>query len=298
MRTNQNRFIIKFVNKSEFDVLRSILKDLTQYLTTAEDTRHRENFSDETPDHDGVSDMSYQGVSSSSSIAMHTSNPFLHNHMNNPLQRISDSDMKEATEPSPSFIQTDNPFNSFQNSEEIPLSSEEWASSQTFFPCEDHPIDMSASNSRSALLGSFDNHGNPNRSASSFHAQDSEPSLHTTPAGNQSFNSRGSTGISPRGETPVWTGTGSSVQARSRVDGSFLNRYLGMYTLEIFGQTLYFVVMENLLPYRNIDEIYDLKVGLMILVNRREAGLIETQENSIRVSWSRASCVTACSDGE
>ena len=36
----------------------------------------------------------------------------------------------------------------------------------------------------------------------------------------------------------------------------------GMYTLEVFGQTLYFVVMENILPYRNIDEVFDLKVAV------------------------------------
>ena len=48
------------------------------------------------------------------------------------------------------------------------------------------------------------------------------------------------------------------------VVGSFLNRYYGMYSIEMFGQKLYFVVMDNLLPRGTVNEVYDLKVGVVV----------------------------------
>lgn len=55
------------------------------------------------------------------------------------------------------------------------------------------------------------------------------------------------------------------VQADNHVVGSFLNRYYGMYSLEVFGSTVYFVVMENLLP-SDVNEVYDLKVCCFFLI--------------------------------
>lgn len=51
------------------------------------------------------------------------------------------------------------------------------------------------------------------------------------------------------------------IQPENQVIGSFLNKYYGMYSLEVFGSTLYFLVMENLLPDA-VDEVYDLKVRM------------------------------------
>ena len=53
------------------------------------------------------------------------------------------------------------------------------------------------------------------------------------------------------------------------VMGSFLNRYYGMYSLEVFGQKLFFVVMENILPRCGVTDVYDLK-GSWIDRNPRE----------------------------
>lgn len=52
-----------------------------------------------------------------------------------------------------------------------------------------------------------------------------------------------------------------TIQPENQVIGSFLNKYYGMYSLEVFGSTLYFLVMENLLPDA-VDEVYDLKVRM------------------------------------
>ena len=53
------------------------------------------------------------------------------------------------------------------------------------------------------------------------------------------------------------------------VVGSFLNKYYGMYSLEVFGQKLFFVVMENILPRCGVTDVYDLK-GSWIDRNPRE----------------------------
>ena len=69
---------------------------------------------------------------------------------------------------------------------------------------------------------------------------------------------------------------GSQVSAQPLVSeyghevmGSFLNRYYGMYSLEVFGQKLFFVVMENILPRCGVTDVYDLK-GSWIDRNPRE----------------------------
>lgn len=55
--------------------------------------------------------------------------------------------------------------------------------------------------------------------------------------------------------------TNREIPFSNQVVGSFLNRYYGMYSIEMFGQKIYFVVMENLLPQGTVSEVYDLKVG-------------------------------------
>ena len=55
----------------------------------------------------------------------------------------------------------------------------------------------------------------------------------------------------------------------NEVIGSFLNKYFGMYSLEVFGQKLFFVVMENILPRCGVTDVYDLK-GSWIDRNPRE----------------------------
>ena len=102
-------------------------------------------------------------------------------------------------------------------------------------------------------------------SVSSLQRRETEPiDLFLAPESNRSFNTRDSSGVSPQSEASGWINREYSIRANQNVHGSFLNRYYGMYTLEVFGQTLYFVVMENILPYRNIDEVFDLKVAVFL----------------------------------
>ena len=58
-------------------------------------------------------------------------------------------------------------------------------------------------------------------------------------------------------------------QYGSEVAGSFLNKYFGVYSLEVFGSKLFFVVMENILPRCGVTDVYDLK-GSWIDRNPRE----------------------------
>lgn len=410
MRTNRNRFIVKFVNKSEFDVLKSILQDLTRYLTLAEDKRRHENFAEQPspdPDLTQLDDSLFPPRSlhsSSRAVPM----PY--------YDAVSDSEMKEVTELSSSFAPNENVFASMHTSDEIHLSSGTSAEfAPSCFSSQDiDSISFSRDDSRAALLADFDvyrsssshllrslsgvaqhpgpaastpfpgfhtpnplqnrasagqsvpsvpsaasvpsmstvpqpatlsnppsglnghidglnglnglngrmdglngrmdgaqsmnrsnpsllhatsgafaptvstttttttspgNHfspfaGPPLRSSSHFRSsshgesvsslqrRETEPiDLFLAPESNRSFNTRDSSGVSPQSEASGWINREYSIRANQNVHGSFLNRYYGMYTLEVFGQTLYFVVMENILPYRNIDEVFDLKVA-------------------------------------
>ena len=424
MRTNRNRFIVKFVNKSEFDVLKSILQDLTRYLTLAEDKRRHENFAEQPspdPDLTQLDDSLFPPRSlhsSSRAIPM----PY--------YDAVSDSEMKEVTELSSSFAPNENVFASMHTSDEIHLSSGTSAEfAPSCFSSQDiDSISFSRDDSRAALLADFDvyrsssshllrslsgvaqhpgpaastpfpgfhtpnplqnrasagqgvpnvpsaasvpsmstvpqpatlsnppsglnglngrmdglnglngrmdglnglngrmdsaqsmnrsnpsllntasnpsllhttsgafaptvstttttaspaNHfspftGPPLRSSSHFRSsshgesvsslqrRETEPiDLFLAPESNRSFNTRDSSGVSPQSEASGWINREYSIRANQNVHGSFLNRYYGMYTLEVFGQTLYFVVMENILPYRNIDEVFDLKVAVFL----------------------------------
>ena len=60
--------------------------------------------------------------------------------------------------------------------------------------------------------------------------------------------------------------TNREIPFNNQVVGSFLNRYYGMYSIEMFGQKIYFVVMENLLPRGTVSEVYDLKVRSVVLL--------------------------------
>ena len=420
MRTNRNRFIVKFVNKSEFDVLKSILQDLTRYLTLAEDKRRHENFAEQPspdPDLDDSLFPPHSLHASSRAVPM----PY--------YDAVSDSEMKEVTELSSSFVPNENVFASMHTSDEIHLSSGTSAEfAPSCFSSQDiDSISFSRDDSRAALLADFDvyrsssshllrslsgvaqhpgpaastpfpgfhtpnplqNRGsagagvpnvpsaasvptmstvpqpatlsnppsglnglnglngmngmngmngvngvngmngridgshstyssnpsllntasNPSlmnaasggfartvstatnntspanpfspftgpsqRSSSHFRSsshgesfsslqrRETEPiDLFLAPESNRSFNTRDSSGVSPQSEASGWINREYSIRASQNVRGSFLNRYYGMYTLEVFGQTLYFVVMENILPYRNIDEVFDLKVAV------------------------------------
>lgn len=406
MRTNRNRFIVKFVNKSEFDVLKSILQDLTRYLTLAEDKRRHENFAEQPspdPDLTQLDDSLFPPRSlhsSSRAVPM----PY--------YDAVSDSEMKEVTELSSSFAPNENVFASMHTSDEIHLSSGTSAEfAPSCFSSQDiDSISFSRDDSRAALLADFDvyrsssshllrslsgvaqhpgpaastpfpgfhtpnplqnrasagqgvpnvpsaasvpsmstvpqpatlsnppsgrsglngrmdglnglngrmdsaqsmnrsnpsllhttsgafaptvstttttttspaNHfspftGPPLRSSSHFRSsshgesvsslqrRETEPiDLFLAPESNRSFNTRDSSGVSPQSEASGWINREYSIRANQNVHGSFLNRYYGMYTLEVFGQTLYFVVMENILPYRNIDEVFDLKVAVFL----------------------------------
>lgn len=70
--------------------------------------------------------------------------------------------------------------------------------------------------------------------------------------------------------------TNREIPFSNQVVGSFLNRYYGMYSIEMFGQKIYFVVMENLLPQGTVSEVYDLKVGVFgVRVVSRFVGLLD-----------------------
>ncbi len=313
MNSINQQFIIKFVNRSEFDVLHSILKDLTAYITVQQM---------QGLDYDTSADPTI-----TSEVAQH---------------HLSESDMRETDAEIASYLPTapvctgvaggitagvaggasgvagsvSGARHSFYD-DEIPLSSDTYSlhnrspSVMPPHPLASHqpspqpsprePVQRSVSaqgvwqQAREQLRNtSFcddalcrstsiaDDH-RPSRDGSLSVASSARPYRRSVPGAPFSsmadpllqtpkslLDAGASSSSHPTPRLPLSTHYPSGLSAvttnreipfSNQVVGSFLNRYYGMYSIEMFGQKIYFVVMENLLPQGTVSEVYDLKVG-------------------------------------
>ena len=335
VRSKNQYYIIKFVNNSEFMVLKDILKDLTEYLTRKQFEMCSDNSVTSEVELKSLAEEAEQEEEDSSSQLLHsprsqrsnlrvvqTSSP----HHTTPSNITSNIPL--VTCPSNISSQYDNVNYAFPSTidEEIPLSSEIIEGEQSLethlnipYTVYNHSMsyhhinevgygNTSTRSMRTGLtrtpdsIGSFSStrlveppfvstsprNPEPMATQSSFadidegqtpllskisqgsYSHVSSCNVSPNPQGGDSFTTPRSEAFTTTNPYPPSNEPGIQeyiVQADNHVVGSFLNRYYGMYSLEVFGSTVYFVVMENLLP-SDVNEVYDLKVYFFFTLSK------------------------------